>query len=255
MDATTTLDLTLNFADLPGGVLSLAHFGCTVLGNLKEPIPDSIREEWDRKLGSRKVWNSKQKATERLATTLRKAAMEAGFSALTLWDTMRNGSDYWRPGKLLSDVANRLASPEPSIAVTLLKLDELCPPTDLLSEFRDDQVMAFGEYAHRYAEYLQNTPRLLERVAARVVIELRVGSLPAFFCIDPYIPDYVSPAQLLRTPYRERSWMKELRSSGCHRVILVEELVGFYIRRGLGRATVFEIDPTFARVFRREIFR
>ena len=238
--------------ELPATGPWVAHFGCKVLGNLKEPAPPAVMAAWDRKFGSRNEWRKKQKATDALAETLRKAAVEAGFSAITLWDTMRNGSDYWRPGNLLSKVASQMASPDPRIAVTFLKLDELCPPTDLLNDFRRDQGMAFAEYAHQYAEYLRKTPGLLQRAATRVMLKLAMGSLPAFYCTDPHIPDYVSPDQILRIPYRERSWMREMRSSGCHRVILAEEIVRFLLGNGLGTVTLCEVDPTFRRVYRRE---
>jgi len=237
---------------LPTTGVSLAHFGCKVLGNLKEPVPAAIMESWDQHFGSRKAWKQGSRAVEALSETLHKAAVEAGFRSLTLWDTMRTGSDFWRPGKLLSEAASLMVSQHPAIAVNFLKLDDLCPSIALLDEFRRDEAMPFAEYAHRYGEHLRGTAGLLERATERILLERAMGSLPAFYCVDPYIPGYAVAEEMLRVPYRQRTWMKELRSCGCHRVILAEEIIRFVLENGLGPVTLFELDATSRRVFRRE---
>jgi hypothetical protein len=235
-----------------GQQLALAHFGCMVLGKLKGSVPPDIKAKWDCKFGNRKAWSCTTDATARLARALHQAAVDAGYPALTLWDTMRKGSDYWRPGNLLSKVADALLSSNPPIRVTFLKMDDLCPLASLLKEFRDNCQMTFGEYAERYSQYLRQTDGLLQRATERIMIELSLPSLPAFYCTDSHVPDYLPPDQILRVPYRDRNWLSELRTVGCHRLILAEEIIRFLLQSGAAQVKLYEIDPTLGRVFRRE---
>ena len=169
---------------------------------------------------------------------------------MVIRDTMRNGSDYWRPGKLLSQVAESLAKGDPSCKASFARDDAACPPPDLLDAFSGSD-RPFAWYADAYARYLRESGTV-ERTAAEVVLDLARGRLPVFFCSDPYVPNYCDPAQVLEIPYLERSWTQApgLRSVGCHRVILVEELVRHFRERRLGVA-LYESDPTAGKSYQR----
>jgi hypothetical protein len=44
------------------------------------------------------------------------------------------------------------------------------------------------------------------------------------------------------TPYSERDWNPDLRFEGCHRVVLVEELMRIVVDQGFS-VQLFEVDP------------
>ena len=248
-------------AEIPVDQIFLAHFGCRLLGTLatkdKKLISDGegLTQEqmanWDAKFGNRPAWRDAKDSVGRLAETLRKAAVSARCKSVTLWDTMRRGSDYWRPGKLLTDAANQLAASEVPVDVDYHRREDLCPPVKLLDKFKQDTQMSFGEYARHYAEHLRGKPELIEQTAARLVLELALGHLTVFYCTDPFIPDYSRSDEMLRVPYSDRYWLPTLRDEGCHRVILTEEIIRFFLNLGL-RVKLLEIDQTFDRVLLRQ---
>ncbi len=89
-------------AEINAKKICFAHLGCKVLYTI-ENVPPNLKTYWDTKFGSHKAWANKLDSKGRLARTLQKAIEQCGLSGLTLWDTMRTGSDYWRPGKLLTE--------------------------------------------------------------------------------------------------------------------------------------------------------
>lgn len=218
-----------------------AHLGCKLLGTIKE-VPAEQADCWDRQFG--RAWKDKQHATERLAKALAATAEQAQVDGVMLWDTMRQGSDYWRPGNLLSKAADHLRRLRPGCEVTYAREDALCPPVELLERFRTDPQMTFGQYAEQYAEYLRAQDCLVVAAAA-VLLGLACNRMAVFYCVDPYVPDYGRTEEALRaTPYAERHWMAGLREEGCHRVVLAEEVARFFSGRGVA-VDVFEVDPTF----------
>jgi hypothetical protein len=155
---------------------------------------------------------------------------------------MRTGSDYWRPGKLLTETANLLREKLPAVNVFYAREDLFCPPESLLREFRETQI-SFGEYGERYAQYLRahGAPEL---ASAHLLTELARGNLSVFYCVDPFIPSYCKREEILHVPYQQRTWIESLRFEGCHRVVLAEEIMRFLIRKGLS-VELYELDPTF----------
>jgi hypothetical protein len=219
-----------------------AHLGCMLLGTIKQ-VPAELGAHWDERFG--RAWKNKKDATERLARSLAVTAEQAQAKGIVLWDTMWQGSDYWRPGNLLTKTADHLRRLRPGCDVAYAREDALCPPAELLEAFRADTQMTFGQYAEEYARYLRSEDRL--SVAAGAVLQaLACDRLAVFCCIDPYIPDYGRTQEVLRgTSYADRHWQAGLREEGCHRVVLAEELARFFVERGVG-VQVLEAEPTFA---------
>lgn len=107
--------------------------------------------------------------------------------------------------------------------------------------------MSFGIYADQYAAYVRSNPDLLTKAAALMLLELSRGQLHVLYCVDPYVRDYAKPDEILRVPYGQRTWFAGLRTVGCHRVVLAEELAHCFLDLGLD-VTIFEIDQTLCRV-------
>lgn len=229
------------------GQIVFGHMGCKLLGKLT--VPGEIAAEWDQRYGHA-VWSSDIKAIPRLAQTLYDAIYMAGTQGAVLWDTMRTGSDFWRPGKLLTDVADLVRKQNPKFEISYAREDAFCPPADLLDQFKKS-AMTFGEYATGYAAYLK-AGDLIRSAAERMVVDLARNLLPVFYCSDPYIPGYAHSADMLTVPYAERAWLKGLRFEGCHRIVLAEELAAFFREQGIP-VRLLEIDQTFKRVHSRNI--
>ncbi len=227
--------------------IRFGHLGCkvlrTVLEDLKKSgtaLPDSVARLWDRKAPDwRKAPSTGAAGT--VASALKRALATSNALGLELWDTMRGGSDYWRPGKLLSDAAAHFAEG----VVSFRRLDALCPPAELLGEFRRDPSMPFAEYAERYADYLRAGGRL--DLALGAVIEAQARKRVAIFlCTDPFIPGYAQGSEALSTtPFRSRSWPLQapLRDAGCHRVVLTD-LLGQRLREEGFVVRLLELDAT-----------
>ncbi|KOR28436.1 hypothetical protein TI05_16955 [Achromatium sp. WMS3] len=136
--------------------------------------------------------------------------------------------------------------------------DDFCPQPDLLKEFMDkDSIMSFGEYAQRYAKYLQ-TNGILPLAMASVVFNLARKQLPIFYCIDPYIPNFADPTQFCsQMPYEQRTWLDKqyswFRTEGCHRVVLVEEIIKGFFKSGINTVELVEFDQTFEAIRYRSI--
>jgi hypothetical protein len=245
-------------ASVESHALAFAHLG-TPLELPKQDAPEELAAQWDARYGKRRssrrnnqpAWNwCRGPKTAACAEALRSAVIQSGHTGVVIRDTMRNGSDYWRPGKLLSQVAASLAEGQPTYEASFSRDDAACPPPGLLDAFMSSN-RPFAWYADAYANYLRDSGTV-ERTAAEIVLDLARDRLPVFFCSDPYIPGYCDPAQVPATPYLERSWTPEpgLRSAGCHRVILASELVRHFRERGLG-VILYEADPTAAKSYRR----
>lgn len=238
--------------------LALAHLG-TPLELPRQDVPEDLAARWDARYDKRRsskkrdqsAWNwCRGPKTVACAEALRSALVQSGLAGVVIRDTMRNGSDYWRPGKLLSQVAGSLSKGDCPCEASFARHDATCPPTHLLNAFSGPD-RPFGWYVDAYARYLRESGTV-ERTAAEVVFDLARGRLPVFFCSDPYIPDYCDPTQVPDIPYLERSWTRApgLRSVGCHRVILVEELVRHFREHGLGVA-LYKSDPTAGESYQR----
>ena len=237
-------------ASVPGDSLCFAHFGCKLPGTLLEdfkrkswPFPGELAAAWNK---GRPRWRDKKDAVARLADALRTATDACGLHGLVLLDTMRNGSDYWRPGKFLTQTADRIRQEAPQDCdVTYVRDDRWCPSSELLAEFRKSATMPFGDYAARYAEEL--TQEAIAAAAWTVISAQAQRKMAAFYCTDPYLPDYGDATQVGNVPYEQRPWldqrsgMQQLREYGCHRVILAEEIAKFLVKCGASVA-LYEID-------------
>lgn len=246
---TKTIVVSYNnlIAEVNSSAIRFCHFGCKVLGTL-ENIPDELKTTWDKEFGERKSWANKNEPKQKLAKSLLLALKEANLTSLTLWDTMRTGSDYWRPGKLLTDTVEYMRQSNQDIEVSYAREDNFCPPIDLLTKFRDTD-MKFGDFAESYSEYLHSNSSV-ELLCAYILMELAKGRLSAFYCVDPYIPNYINRTEILSIPYKDRSWLTSLRYDGCHRIVLAEEVVKFFTGKGVS-VNLLEVDSTFQKVHKR----
>lgn len=224
--------------------VQFGHFGCKILRKLKNKLvdfPPDIVDKWD---GIDKKWRNQSDATGKLAASIASAMASAGFKKAVLFDTMRKGNDFWRPGKGFLQVSNKLRT-RYSLDVVYARDDHLCPPEALLHEFMDEHVlMSFGEYGNRYANYLEKNT-VVKTAVANIVFDLARGWLPLFYCIDPHIPDYASRKDIAnQRPYSQRDYHPIFRTEGCHRFVLAEEIMNYFVSHGVA-VEIFEIDPTF----------
>jgi hypothetical protein len=144
------------------------------LSKIKHEIPTPVADSWDREFG-RSCWRNDKDVTDRVARSLVNAMREANLDGLSLWDTMRNGSDYWRPGNLLLKVANIIRASTPGAEISYSRADELCPASELLEQFDADSSMTFGQYAEDYASFLRNQGGV-ETAALHLLCCPRLGS-------------------------------------------------------------------------------
>lgn len=220
----------------------IGHLGCKLLGTLPE-IPQHLVLKWNQEFGGSSLWKSKNDSKKKLAQSLNKALEIANMEGAVLWDTMRSGSDYWRPGKLLLDSVEMLAIPYKE-RISYAREDSFCPPKELLQEFINNEAMSFGDYAEKYSLFLR-AGKTIPLAMASVLFDLSRNKLPIFYCVDPYIPHYAKRDEYCSDiPYHERYWLNELRTEGCHRVILVEEIVKSLLKYGVD-VKVIELNPTF----------
>lgn len=235
-------------ADVDLSKVSIGHLGCKLLGTLPD-IPQNLVSKWNQEFGSQTKWKNKKDSKRKLAISLHKAMEISHTQGAVLWDTMRSGSDFWRPGKLLLDSIEILPS-EYQNKVSYSREDFFCPPRELLNEFKHDANMSFGEYAARYSEFL-NTGKIISVAMASVLFDLSRNKLPIFYCVDPYIPHFAKRKECCSNiPYDKRQWLDELRTEGCHRVVLVEEIVKAFFRHGID-VKIIELDPTFEESYAR----
>lgn len=237
---------------LPSSRVALAHLGCQLLKNVKvERIPARIRDRLEQAHGRRGWRGATVGATNQVGAVLAKALTAlseepAAFIGVSLIDTMRGGSDYWRPGNLLSAAADTLRELRPSAVVEYLRYDELCPPRELLDRFRASRP-GFGAYAAEYAAWLRADGGL-ELGLAVAVMSLARGLLPVLVCTDPYVPGYLPPGSD-DLPYAKRPYPTGLEELGCHRVVLAEELSRRFASLGVA-AKVLGLDPSHGLVHR-----
>jgi hypothetical protein len=234
-------------ARLDGSAVRFAHAGLMLLGKIKKKVRENAPDHaaaWEEAFGP--AWKDDKEAKPKLAASLADTMKQAGVGGLVLWDTMRNGSDYWRPGNLLTEAVDLVRQFDPSAAISYAREDGLCPPASLLDRFAKDGAMTFGEYAEQYAQYLRSEGRLAIAAAA-VLTALAVDRLAVFYCVDPYIPGYGDPSQAVSDlSYTARSWMPGLRDEGCHRVVLASELARYFLGLGL-HVQLLEVNPAFRR--------
>lgn len=229
-------------AEVDRSRIYIGHLGCKLLGTLPE-IPQPLALQWNQEFGGSSIWKSKNDSKKKLARSLYHALEVANLEGAVLWDTMRSGSDYWRPGKLLLDSVEMLAIPYKD-RISYAREDSFCPPKELLQKFMNNEAMSFGDYAQKYALFLRGG-QAIPLAMASVLFDLSRNKLPIFYCIDPYIPHYAKRDECCSDiPYDQRYWLHELRMEGCHRVILVEEIVKALLKYGVD-VKVIELNPTF----------
>ena len=104
--------------------LPIAHVGCKLLATLKKDIRavSGLEQHYNDTLDKR--WKQQKDATRRLAGALAAGLRETGLTGATLIDTMRKGSDYWRPGNLLRQAAEA-AREEHGFDVNFLREDDI----------------------------------------------------------------------------------------------------------------------------------
>ena len=228
--------------------IQLGHMGCKLLGTLTS-VPQNIADQWNEEFG--RIWKNKKDSKLRLSKALQDALEKSQMEGAVLWDTMRSGSDYWRPGKLILDSVEMLPN-KFQHNISYAREDVFCPPRELLKQFMKDDSMSFGQYAMIYSQYL-NTESILPLAMASVLFNLAQGRLPIFYCVDPYIPHYAERSEFCSNiPYNRRHWLDELRSEGCHRVILIEEIVKAFLGYDI-HINLFELDSTFEKSHHRVI--
>lgn len=233
--------------------VTIAHLGCRhVRKSVKRlsDLPESLRRACEQKYGSK--WVSSTAAVKSVAAAVAAGVEASGLGGAVLIDTMRGGSDYWRPGKLLTDVADSL----PNLEVGYAREDALCPGRKLLSRFREEESMSFGEYAESYAAELKRTNGRGLRVAAFLAVNaLARGLLPVFYCTDPSLPGYTATFHDDTAAFPDRHYATDesgyLRERGCHRVVLVECVARFLSSLGAA-ATIHELDANVGAAYRRE---
>jgi hypothetical protein len=231
-------------ARVEGSEVQFGHLGCKMLGTIKDQVKRaSLLDQWNVQLG--RNWKDTTDSTKRLGKTLAVTTGQASVQGLVLYDTMRKGSDYWRPGQLLTEAVEHLRSEDPHTETSYAREDLLCPPIDLLEESRK-HAMPFGQFAERYAQYLR-TAGGLELAVALVLLASASGRLAVFYCTDPYIPGYGRPNEMdTETPYTQRHWLLQLPEEGCHRMVLASELIQFLVNKNIA-VRLFEIDQTFGK--------
>lgn len=237
-------------ATVDGLTISFAHVGLRTLGALLDDyrrtrtvFPEALASRWDKRFG--REWRRKTNACEKLAKSLQRTLELSGVRGVVLWDTMRKGSDFWRPGSLLTRVADQVASD--SHVVSYAREDSLCPSAKLLKQLVETD-MPFGTYAAKYAEELSSSGAI-EVAALAVVMAQAQDQIAAFYCTDPYIPEYGDHSTILSgLPYEQQPWLAELRLEGCHRVVLAEQTARHLLALGI-TVTVYEVDPTFQDVY------
>jgi hypothetical protein len=204
-------------------------------------LPAEVLALWDRKDPQWRRAGAKG-ATHRVGRALHHAVGRARANGVDLWDTMRGGSDYWRPGKLLSEAGQVMDGDQ----VTFQREDALCPPADLLQTFRNSQpAMSFAQYAQDYADWLLGQDRIDLAVAAIIRAQAR-SRVAVFYCTDPFVPGYADAGEWLsETTFAKRRWPLAgvLRDEGCHRVVLAELLAQRLRQFGMN-GRVLEVDPT-----------
>jgi hypothetical protein len=236
---------------LPGHTVVFGHFG-TLLKSFAKEIPVETRERLQERFKTHRWYGADGKVVDEIAAALGQAFAAARgilphLQGITVIDTMRTGSDYWRPGKLVTDVANILRA-NGVATVTYARRDELCPSKELLTKFRETPSMTFGQYAEAYAAEMKKGGTAL---AAEMVVTClsKEATLPLFLCTDPYIPGYL-PESDRGKAYAKRGYPVALREMGCHRFILAEELAGYF--KGLGITTnIIQADPSYGRCLTR----
>lgn len=233
--------------------IAFGHLGCLQLAKFKGKISAQTAQSWDE--AARKHdgdWRAAQKGGDAVAKALVETLRAADIGGAVLWDTMREGNLGWRPGGAFLDVAEKIREAIPGAEIAHAREDGFCPPPELLHRHLETP-MTFAEYAAEYAAYLEEHD-VLRLAAACVILDLARDRLPVFYCVDPYIPDFGRERdRRIRIPYRDRHFCEDpaLRTRGCHRVILAEEIVRVF--QGLEvPVTVYEIDPTFGTFHLRE---
>lgn len=246
---------TVSLCSVPGSGFPLAHLGCRHVRSTVQRVgdlPASLRERCERKYG--RSWSRAGGAAARVGAAIARAVESVGLRGALLVDTMRGGSDYWRPGKLLGQAADEVRAA--GLEVEWARDDRLCPAASLLRRFRDDTEMAFGLYAEAYEAQLEREGELAVRTASLLAIEaLSREQLPVFYCTDPYLPGYGS---VLRpgdaTPWAERTFATDprgyLREHGCHRIVLVTRLARYLASLEVD-SVMLELDANVGAVYRR----
>src|SRR5262249_42425 len=154
--------------------------------------------------------------TKRLGRELAATMKRTNVEGMVLWDTMRKGSDSWRPGAFQTMAADHLRALHPNLDVSYAREDHPRPPNPLLK----NSALTFRTSAAEYGRYLREDERL--RIAAAGVVMAQASNrLATLCCVDPHVPGYADPAQFLSNiPYSARYWLPELPEEGCHRFIL-----------------------------------
>ena len=219
-------------AEVPIDEIIIAHMGCRLLGSVSKEISVETRKTWDIDFG--KAWKKTTDSKGKLAAGLERAVRSVKLGGLVLWDTMYNGSDYWRPGNLVRQVVELLPS-EIQMKTSYQRVDFFCPPGTVLNRFRNEVDFSFGRYAQEYRGHLTEGGYAYD-AAAEAVFNLSRQQLPVFYCTDPYVPGFSD--RLAVAP-------QDLRDLGCHRVVLVQEIVNVFLKLGMPEVTLVEIDQTF----------
>ncbi len=96
-------------ATVSSGVIRFAHLGCKLPDSslpLKKILPAEyakVESLLDGLYGSRSQWKRKEPSTLLLGQTLQRLIQATGAEGIHLIETMRKGSDHWRPGRLITD--------------------------------------------------------------------------------------------------------------------------------------------------------
>jgi hypothetical protein len=247
-------------AMLPAECLFLAHVGFRSLGSIAKEVSPATRSMWDEEFG--RAWRKTDEACRRLANVLNEAIKKSCLSGICLNDTMRKGSDFWRPGKLVSDVVELL--PNSVREHTCMgRRDILCPPKELLHSFLNNDGFSFSSYEEKYAAYLVATSGSFV-AACDAVFSLASGQLPIYCCTDPYIPGYrrtvgrltelelevrstegaIVDGNSIATNPHSIEIRADYRTLGCHRLRLVHEIATIFHQIGIPSVNILEPNQT-----------
>ena len=202
---------------------SIGHIGYR---SLKALTGDVLRGRKDRRLylddkvpGWRHVSGSAEEIVGKALDVLLDKSQANGIALI---DTMRKGSDYWRPGSLVTKAADCLrCKRNDDTTIVYLRLDELCPLQPILDAFMGTKEMSYKDYWEGITSDLQklsNAARNTILKTLNYVHELNL--IPLITCSDPYIPDFLQwEVPGVAVDWKHRVDNRNLfRECGCHRV-------------------------------------
>jgi len=228
--------------------LTFGVLGLKCVSKVKSSLPSNYAQEL-KALLPRQAWSRCPPpdlgAVGAVARVLATACASVGdwVEGVDLVDTMRGGSGYWRPGKLLLQVADQLR--EQGLSVGYARDDAWCPPPAILNGFVRERAFGFGRFCEAYAEALRRGGGL-DQAGFQCLLSLARRRIAIFYCVDPHLPKFAEPFPQ-QVPYAERTYRSDHPDLGCHRFVLGEELARLFSQLDK-TGQLLELDPSFNEV-------